>query len=368
MVKRRRRKRLTDATFDEILANAKDITATYDVNLGGLPQDILLATSQAEPHLAVLRSEMEKFRLEPETDPAGIEFGLINMASWTEVHGSGVKRALDSGGVGAIDGTPVFPHQRYLTAQVFACAIGHVTSRTPLDLSVQLVKTHAPPGKAGTLDELIEFITEAELLTGSQSWPTAFMEYQERRRAKDCDSPYVIIDGPIVTQNLLTRGQGRKLFVELLTKSPRKHCVGVIKDISRSNVELRFYARALRPGELYVQETLYENLLPRLDEYGGRISQFVGTVGKEILRGVFMPGDKAFGFECLREDLPEVVSLLWLDRNSQRGYELPFLLAQVDALLRGRYRPGEAIAAIEATLAGESKKAFFDEINERTLR
>jgi hypothetical protein len=361
-------KRLTDETFGQILSNAVDITDTFDVDLGGLPDDILQATQDAKPHLAVLRSEMEKFWLEPDADLSDIRYGLIDMAAWTRVHGEPVKHALTDGDVGAIDGTPVVPHQRYLTAQVYACAVGYLTSRTPMDLSTKLFKTQAPIGTVGTLEGLIDFISEAEILTGSRSWPAAFMEYLERERAKDCASRYVVIDGPIVTQNLLTRRQGRDLLRSMLTDTSRKCYVGVIKDILRSSVEMRFYARALKPGELYVQETLYGILLPRLDSYGGDVSRFVSTVGTDILRGVFRPGRKAFGFECHRDKLPDVVSLLWLDQNDQPGNEIPFLQAQVDAQLRGRYRPAEAVTAIEATLSEHVQDEFFDEINERMLR
>jgi hypothetical protein len=338
------------------------------VNLGGLPEDILQATNDAKPHLAVLRAEMETCWLKPDADVSAVRYGLIDMAAWTEAHGKPVKQALTSDDVGAIDGTPIVPHQRYLTAQVYACAIGYLTSRTPMDLKARLVKTQAPLGTVGTLEDLVGFIDEAEILTGSRSWPGAFMEYLERERAKDCVSQYMVIDGPLVTQNLLTRRQGRDLLRELLTDSPRKHYVGVIKNILRSNVEMRFYARALRAGELYVQETLYDFLAPRLDSYGGDVVRFASQVGTNILRGGYKTERKTFGFECHRDDLPVVVSLLWLDRNDQPGNEIPFLLAQVDAQLRGRYRPAETITAIEATLAEHVGDEFFDEMDERTLR
>jgi len=361
-------KQLTDKTFGQILANATDITDTFEINLGGLPEDILQATNDAKPHLAVLRAEMEKCWLEPDADLSGVRYGLVDMAVWTEAHGKPVKQALTDGDVGAIDGTPVVPHQRYLTAQVYACAIGYLTSRTLMDLKARLVKTQAPIGTVGTLEGLVDFISEAEILTGSRSWPGAFMEYLERERAKDCTSQYVVIDGPLVTQNLLTRRQGRDLLRDMLAGSSRKHYVGVIKNILRSSADMRFYARALRMGELYVHETVYGILEPRLDIYAGDVARFAREVGTDILRGVYKPGRKTFGFECHRNDLPVVVSLLWLDRNDQPGNEIPFLLAQVDAQLRGRYRPAETITAIEAMLAEHVGDELFDEMNERTLR
>jgi hypothetical protein len=43
-------------------------------------------------------------------------------------------------------------------------------------------------------------------------------------------------------------------------------------------------------------------------------------------------------------------------------------LEQVDAKIRGRYRPAETMAVVEATLAQNSIDEFYDEAGERSFR
>lgn len=127
----------------------------------------------------------------------------------------------------------------------------------------------------------------------------------------------------------------------------------------------------MKTGELYIQETLQQFLESRLAnayERNKSIQEFAETIGVNILRGVYKPGVKSFGFECHRDDLPYIVSLLWLDRNQHPGFEIPFLLAQVDAQLRGRYRPSDTMTAVEARLASVGEDELFDELDERNLR
>jgi len=355
-------RKLNDNNFYNLLQSAEDITHRYDIDLGGLPDDILSATQLVSPLIREVRRRMESLVLHPDIDLTDIETGLINMSEWADYYGQVVKEALDSGDVVAIDGTPLIPHQKYLTQQVYACAIGSLTSREPLNLKAKLVKV-----KAELDDDNVEkAIDEIEELSQSTSWPTAFMEYQEREFAfKNTKANFVLIDGSLLPQNLITRQAGRVLFKEMLLGKNRRCYVGVQKNITGNNTERRFLARALKTGELYIHETL-ASFLKRYDV--GDMGDFLDTVGVHIFRGVFKPGRKAFGFECHRDDLPYVVALLYLDANNVPGFEIPFLLAQVDAQLRGRYRPSEAVSAIEATLARYGEDDFFDEANERTFR
>jgi hypothetical protein len=57
-----------------------------------------------------------------------------------------------------------------------------------------------------------------------------------------------------------------------------------------------------------------------------------------------------------------------MDCHSQPGHEIPFLLEQVDAKLRGRYRPNETMYAVEAALASNDIDEFYDEAEERMFR
>lgn len=355
--------------FEEILNQAVDITDRFDLDLGGLPDDVLRHSIGVKPHISFLRNYMLQHVLLPDDNYRDGTQALLNMHEWSQRFGGLIAQALEAGSVAAVDGTPIIHHQRFLTGQVYACAIGVITAQDPLSLDAMLVKVEATNEAildTPSLDAIKRIIEQSTQADTSTSWPIAFMEYQERKRALELKSAFVIIDGPIVTQNLLTRDAGRRLFREMFADGRKKRYVGVIKDLHKSDKELRWHGLALREGELYVWDNLAGMIGGRYEDSG--VIDFANGVGKDILRGVYRPGRKTFGFECHRDDLAEVVALLWLDQNNHVAYEIPFLLAQVDAQIRGRYRPSETMKAIESTLAGNQTDAYFDTIDERDLR
>ncbi len=144
-------KKLNDDTFQVILDNAEDITETFEVNLGGLPEDVLQATQEATPFIETLRGAMTKKPLDPGSSLANIQFGLLDMDLWAKVHGDSVQKALAEGNVAAVDGTPLAPHRRFLTTQVFACAVGYLTALKPMEISATVTKTKAKAVHDGTL-------------------------------------------------------------------------------------------------------------------------------------------------------------------------------------------------------------------------
>jgi len=242
-----------------------------------------------------------------------------------------------------------------------------------MNLEAKLIKVMANLDEVSeddvTLEDIARIVAESDQLTRTSSWPNAFRTYQERDFSFRSKYKYVIIDGPIVTEDLLTRHAGRELYRKMLTTKDRCF-VGVIKDTHQSAAALRYHARALKTGELFVWNNLKGVLQRNMgeSEYQGDVKDFADSYGEDIIRGVYKPGVKPFGFECLRRDLPDVIALLWIDRNEQPGHEIPFLLEQVDSQLRGRYRPAETSRAIEVSLAGYSNDQLFDEIDERDMR
>lgn len=367
------KKKIDDVSFDDLINNAEDITNRFDIDLGGLPDDILRASQLTEPYLRLIRSLMVKLLLDPDGDYLAPKQILLDMEEWFSKHGNTVKEAYKNGQVVAIDGTPLISHKRYLPGQVYACAVGGLTSKDPMNLEAKLVKVMANLQEVEegsiTLEDISNIVAESDQLTRTSSWPNAFRTYQERDFAFRSGVRYVILDGPIVTEDLLTRKAGRELYRRMLTTDDRCF-VGVIKDIHQSPAALRYHARALKPGELFVWNDLKGVLQRNLgeSEYQGDVKEFADSYGGQIIRGVYKPGVKAFGFECARKHLRDVISLLWIDRNEQPGHEIPFLLEQVDSQLRGRYRPAETSRAIEVSLAGYSDEQLFDEIDERDLR
>lgn len=361
-------KSLTGTVFKQVLDRAVDVTATFEIDLGGIPQDVLASRQEAQPHIQNMRELMEAARITLDTDLTEISCGLINAEEWIEVHGAPILKSFARGDVVAVDGTPLLHPQRFLSAQVYACAIGTLTYCEQLALKANVVKTQADPILFTDYASTKRHIDETQRLTESQSWPSAFLEYQERLAAFKHPAPYVIIDGPLFTQNLLTQEEGRKLYERMFGYN-RKCYVGVTKDIRFADSEERYEAICLRQGELFVRNTVLNLLQPRLDkDYGGAAVRFAEGYLGDFFRGIYKPGRKAFGFQCHRDDLAAVICLLFMDCNTQPGHEIPFLLEQVDAKIRGRYRPNETMLAVEATLASNNIDEFYDEADERKFR
>ncbi len=354
--------------FKQVLARAEDVTDTFDIDLGHIPQDVVESRRQAEPHIRNVRELMDARVLTPCVDTSSVTNGLIDMAAWVEVHGAPMREALRTGDVVAIDGTPLLQFQRFLTSQVYACAIGSLTYRDHLALKAQVVKTQAEPGLFQDQEATKQLIDETQRLSSSQSWPSAFMEYQERKSALSHKAKYVIVDGPLITQNLLTQQEGRNLYTQMLGFK-HKCYVGITKDLRFADAVERYEAAALRTGELFIRNTEYNVMKSRLDkDYVGAVKRWSEDYLVDVFRGIYKPGRKAFGFQCHRDDLPAIVCLLIMDCHTQPGHEIPFLLEQVDAKLRGRYRPNETMCAVEAVLASNNIDEFYDEAEERMFR
>jgi hypothetical protein len=114
-------KKLTNQIFSQVLARAQDITDSFDIDLGKIPEDVVASHRQADSHVQNVRDLMEASWLAPDTDLSTVDHGLVDMVAWAEVHGAPVQQAYKRGDVVAIDGTPLVPFQRFLTAQVYAC-------------------------------------------------------------------------------------------------------------------------------------------------------------------------------------------------------------------------------------------------------
>lgn len=357
-----------DDLFEQVLNSQSDVSGRFDVDMGGLPDDIVAASADVRPYVEQVRGFMEKQYIGI-GGVAGVERGLLDMRMSVKFIKADIQQALKDGRVAAVDGTPIVQPQRYLTGSIYACAVGVLSSMVPLRYQETIVKTFTQRPANATLEDTIDFVENCALNPPAQSWYKAFLEYKEREIAMQCDAPYVIIDGPIVTQNLLTRRLGLKLIDEMYQK-PDKQYVGVIKNISASDAEFRFMGRALKPYEMYIWSTLgnYYGRSQFKERYKGFTNRFVSGIGQDILRGVFKVGHKTFGFECHRNHLEAALAIIFFNRNDTPGYEIPFLQAQVDAQLRGKYRPDQASKILEVRLMDLDEVEFYDELGERSLR
>ena len=128
------KKKIDDISFDDLIKNAEDITNRFDIDLGGLPDDILRASQLTEPYLSLIRRLMEDLLLAPDEDYVAPKQVLVNMEDWFDQHGETIKKAYKDGTVMAVDGTPLISHKRYLPGQVYECAVGLLKSIDPINL------------------------------------------------------------------------------------------------------------------------------------------------------------------------------------------------------------------------------------------
>ena len=74
------------------------------------------------------------------------------------------------------------------------------------------------------------------------------------------------------------------------------------------------FARALKPGEIYVVGTLEEHLNQSSAARNRYVSdRFKNSVASNIFRGVFKPRNKAFGFEVHKDHLENMLRIMEAD-------------------------------------------------------
>ena len=138
------------------------------------------------------------------------------------------------------------------------------------------------------------------------------------------------------------------------------------------------FARALRPGELYIIETLRDHLensnVPNRN-VGERASSrytlpdFSQQVAPKILRGIFKPRSKTFGFEVHEDHLDDMIRVMAADcQLNSPGHEIPYLLNRVDEEVKMRFKPQVIRDRIAVAMATQGEELFFEETDERVFR
>lgn len=162
----------------------------------------------------------------------------------------------------------------------------------------------------------------------------------------EISEPIVLFDGPIVYEWLVTTREGVSLYNQLFGSGKRS--IGVMKDL-RANVVFAHYARALRTGEVFILESLADHLQTsnasnkNMGEGGLRryiLPEFKDRLAPRILRGLFKPQKKAFGFEVHEDHLEDMLRVMAADcQMNHVGHEIPYLLNRVDEEVRKNFNP-----------------------------
>lgn len=351
--------------FEQALAARKDVTDTFFVEFGfDVDQSRLMIQSEMILHQRV-RNAMES------SQGGGRLFRLVTEAQSFLAQ---AEELLNSGKVAAVDGTVALGKIEFMNTSQFACAIGWVTSQQRGKPEIVITETssaYVDPTKIRNADDadLSSICNELDAARESESWPTTFREYEERRIAIDvCPADIVFIDGPIFTQNLLTQHTGRDLL-ERLIGSP-KTFIGIIKNLGSSWALCRWCAAALMTGEGYIVCPVGEPIKDRAS--AASHSELLGWLPKadDFVRGVYRPSEKAFAFECRRRDVGLAVALLLANASPTLQHELPLLLETIDAQLRAGFDASMARNAVLNRIMVEKDgyQPAIDAIDEREFR
>ena len=218
--------------------------------------------------------------------------------------------------------------QKYSTGQAICVGIGSLSHCRPMQDSLHYWSSKVLLSDATDADDFIE--REKRGLFGI--YPTAYLRYCEVAHCLEVEEPYLFLDGPLVDKSLIATQDGIELYSKLF-KSEKYQAIGVMKNIG--DPVLTKFARALNPGEIYVVGTLQEHL-----NRDSTARKFKNRITRDILRGVFKPRKKAFGFEVHRKHLEGMLRIMVADcQMNKPGHEIPFLLNRIDEEVRKNFDP-----------------------------
>ena len=332
--------------FHELLKGSRRVSKDdFAVGFGGIANDVveMLKSPQAQRTIQEARETIEGDLSNPLRK---VKFGEFNAA-----------KELEKGEVAAIDGTFALPMQKYSTGQAICVGIGSLSHCRPMQDSLHYWSSKVLLSDATDMDDFIE--REKRGLFGI--YPTAYLRYCEVAHCLEVEEPYLFFDGPLVDQSLIATQDGIELYSKLF-KSKKYQAIGVMKNIG--DPVLTKFARALNPGEIYVVGTLQEHL-----NRDSTARKFKNRITRDILRGVFKPRKKAFGFEVHRKHLEDMLRIMAADcQMNKPGHEIPFLLNRIDEEVRKNFDPRILKDRIAAQMVVESEELFYDETDEHAFR
>ncbi len=356
----------TDPTgryFAHALAGRRDITDTYQ-KLGDIPELVGIST-QAEDQLAASIRELIK------TETEGIKTIPTAATSSASIAEHLYKNNL----IAAVDGTDAVSSLRFASDTIYAAGVILVTPQTHHRPRAHVARTHAvhltPEQNISATSMQAITAWEAYLRGARQeehSWTNTFREYEERELAhewlQENENHIVLIDGPILTQNMLTQDTARELLNQIVAQ---KRAIGYIKDLT-ANPLLSAIGIALNPNEVFVMNQWTNILSERFDQRQQIISQWITDNAGGVVRAVYKVKHKAFGIECLAEQLPLALAILQYDNNGSMDHDIPMLLQIADKHVRAMFNGTSARDQVIARFSTSEPDRFLTLTNERSLR
>lgn len=348
--------------FSELIRSSRRISRDeFASNFGGVAEDVMemLEGEQARQVVSEARTVMESARPLRDGTPRlqTLSFGAFSKAP-----------ELERGLVAAVDATPALPLQLYSAGQALCVGVGSVSHRRPMRDSIHYWSSRAFLEQSRDSDEHIAR-QEQGLFNISQA---AYLSYYAARHGLEISEPYLFFGGTLVCEWLTATNEGLAVYRDLFASG--KKAIGIMKSLKADALFARF-AKALRPGEVYLVETLADHLRRGLPA-GARAGEvrrfvrdsFVEGTARKVLRGIFRPVKKAFAFEVHEDHLHDMLRIMAADcQLNFVGREIPYLLNRVHEEVRSSFRPSILRDRIAARLARQSEELFLEESDDRLL-
>ena len=354
---------LTNRYFADALAGRVDITDSYEV-LGDLPALVGVSAGEEDGIVDRIRSLIE-----------GEGSGLNTIGNLSAAATAEARDLYHSDLIAAVDGTDAVAPLRFVADTLYAVGMVLVTPRTHHQPKAFVTRTRA--SHSSSLTSQVTDLGEAaqhwsEHLRGAreheQSWTSTFREYGEREVALEWiesnQDRFVLIDGPVLTQNMLTQERARVLLQRLVET---RRAMGFIKELP-ANPLLTAIGYALRPGEAFVLSDWRNLLSDRFRTRQSHISAWVEQHGETVVRAVYKVRNRAFAVECHAERLPLALAILEHDNGGSLDHDIPMLLQIADNHVRSRFNGNRAREEVIARFASSEPSRFLALTSERGLR
>ena len=348
--------------FQNAFDNRVDITNKY-LAIGNIPGLLDLSTSDDETIVAAIRTALT-------------EFG--GLGKCTELAQDAAETAAElyrRDRIAAIDGTNSISPTRLITETVYAVGVVAVTPQSRNTPRSKATSTNARPrfstaDNKATLDEKLKIWARKldRAREDEESWTSTFREYEERELATELLEANrvdtVLIDGPILTQNLLSQAEGRKLLKRLTANGS---AIGYIKDLS-ANARLKAIGFALNAGETFTIRNWKTMLTDRFQTGQKSIAEWVQNHGNEMVRVVYKRSRKAYCVECRADKIGLAFSILEHDCVGPTDHDIPLLLHVADSQVRQIFQGDQARDELIARYAANKPNRLIELIPERDLR
>ena len=349
--------------FSDAYRNRRDITDSY-LALGDIPDLVGISVENEEGIIQAVRRLL--------VESGG---GISKISDLAEPSLEDARDLYEEDRIAAFDGTNAISPLRFVSDTLYAAGVVAVTPRSQHQPRARVTRTRASSYAATEdfsktwEDKVLEW---GEYLRGAReeemSWVNTFREYEERELAnewlKEDEERIALIDGPVLTQNLLSQVTARDLLQEMIDTG---RVIGFIKDLS-ANPLLVAIGCALEPGEAFVL-TNWSNLLSARFRSGQEaISSWIEGQAGDVVRAIYKLNRKAYGIECVGAQIPLAFAILRHDPGGSADHDIPMLLQIADSHVRSHFKGAAARDEVLARHSLRDPERFLELTNERNLR